>query len=159
VAKNEDGDNSDAETFVSASSSELRSSTDDPSELPSFGLSLFIFPIISPPPPAAASPFKIIHKLPFGYVIGHQEDTLRPSCATLPMDIKKVMPVMSVQMMKKNVVRAVKGTFRRASWPSTRRGEEREDADAGCSDDEVVFWKKDVRGLRCRRVEDEDTVY
>ncbi|KAL6624482.1 hypothetical protein ACP70R_031803 [Stipagrostis hirtigluma subsp. patula] len=56
-------------------------------------------------------------------------------------------------MVKKKVVRALKGTFRRTGWEGT--GKEGN----GSVEEEDVFWKKDVRGLRCRRVEEDDAPY
>ncbi|XP_062232618.1 uncharacterized protein LOC133929878 [Phragmites australis] len=154
-------DESDVETFVSANSSELRSfcTDNDDSELPSFHLSSLIFPTGSlERPPVPASPMKIVQTLPFGYVIGRQPDApaLPP---TLARNIKKVLPMMAAlhlrsrsQMVKKNVVRALKETFRRGRRGGAEEGD-------GCGDDEDVFWKKDVRGLRCRRVEDDGAPY
>ena len=157
---------SDTETtFVSANSSELRSSSTDVDELepPSFRLSPPpIFPTGSIPP---ASPVKIVRKLPFGYVIGRQLDIPAPpppSVTTLARRIRKVVPVMAAlhlrsrsQMIKKKVSRALKEACRRG------RHEGAEEADVACGshDDEDVFWKKDVKGLRCRRVDGDDAPY
>ncbi|XP_066366541.1 uncharacterized protein [Miscanthus floridulus] len=161
---------SDADTFVSANSSELRSFSTgvdvDDSEPPSFRL--------IPPPPIfptgsiectpPASPMKIVRKLPFGYVIGRQLDTPAPSpppsVTTLSRKIKTAMPLMAwlhlrskSRMVKKKVGRVFKQVCQRGR----REGVEETD---GCSnDDEDVFWKKDVKGLRCRRVQDDDAPY
>ncbi|KAF8690251.1 hypothetical protein HU200_041319 [Digitaria exilis] len=154
---------SDVETtFVSANSSELRSSTDvDDSEPPSFHLStLPIFPSgMEHRPPA--SPLKIVRKLPFGYVIGRQLDEptpVTPSVTKLARKIKKVVPLIAVsylrsrsQMIKMKVGRALKEACRRGR----QHGEQEEDG-CGGHDDEDVFWKKDVKGLRCRPLEDDD---
>jgi hypothetical protein len=158
---------SDSETtFVSAKSSELRSSTEvDDSEPSSFRLSPPpIFPTGSIERRPPASPVKIVRKLPFGYVIGRQLDVPAPpppSVMTLARKIKKVVPVMAAlhlrsrsQMVRKKVSRALKEACQRG------RREVAEEADVCSShDDEDVFWKKDVKGLRCRRVEDDGTSY
>ncbi|KAL6864836.1 hypothetical protein ACP4OV_015987 [Aristida adscensionis] len=171
---------SDAGTFVSASSSEVRSlrtdddddtadDDDDDSELSSFRLTpSLIFPTGSIERPPPASPVKIVRKLPCGYVIGRQQDAPPPTPpppATLAVRaVRNVMvPKVSAlhlrsrsQMVKK-VVRALKGTFRRAGWRCRGRGADVESNGGGGGDD--VFWKKDVRGRRCRRVEDDDEPY
>ncbi|PUZ56431.1 hypothetical protein GQ55_5G300100 [Panicum hallii var. hallii] len=160
---------SDTETtFVSANSYELRSSSTDvdESEPPSFRLSPPpIFPTGSIERRPPASPVKIVRKLPFGYVIGRQLDIPAPpppSVTTLARRIKKVVPVMAAlhlrsrsQMVKKKVGRALKEACRRG------RHEVVEEADVACGshDDEDVFWKKDVKGLRCRRVDGDDAPY
>ncbi|WVZ61795.1 hypothetical protein U9M48_011612 [Paspalum notatum var. saurae] len=155
-----DVEESDSETtFASANSSEPHSFSTDAgeSEPPSFRL-------ISPPPifPAGSaeglpphSPMKIIRKLPFGYVIGRQLDAPQPSATTLARKIKNVMPLALLHlrfrshMFKKKVDRAFSEACRRGS-----RHHGGEEADGCCEDDdEDVFWKKDVRGLRCRPVE------
>ncbi|CAL4919934.1 unnamed protein product [Urochloa decumbens] len=165
---------SDAEmTFVSAKSSELHSSTDaDDSEPPSFRLSPPpIFPIGSIERRPPASPVKIVRKLPFGYVIGRQLDIPAPpspSVTTLARRIKKVVPVMAAlhlrsrsQMLKKMVGRALKEACRRGRSEGVEgqrgRSESVEEPDV-CDghDDEDVFWKKDVKGLRCRQVMDDE---
>lgn len=156
-----DGDyESDAETFLSADSCDLRSisSTDNSSaEFPSLRLSGLIFPtgILQRPPPA--SPVKIVKKLPFGYVIGRQLDAPVAPKPELARSVKKMMAQLHIrsrsQMVKNKVARALKGTLRRA-----RRGAAVEEVDGGNDDeeDEDVFWKRSVRGLRCRRLEEED---
>ncbi|CAL4945266.1 unnamed protein product [Urochloa decumbens] len=176
---------SDAEmTFVSAKSSELHSSSTDvdDSEPPSFRLSPPpIFPTGSIEHRPPASPVKIVQKLPFGYVIGRQLDIpapLPPSVTTLARRVKKVVPVMAAlhlrsrsQMLKKMVGRALKEACRRGRGERAEgqrgrsegaegqrgRGESVEEPDV-CDDhdDEDVFWKKDVKGLRCRQVMDDD---
>ncbi|RLN23516.1 uncharacterized protein C2845_PM07G11620 [Panicum miliaceum] len=160
---------SDTETtFVSANISELRSSSTDvdESEPPSFRLSPPpIFPTGSIERRPPASPVKIVRKLPFGYVIGRQLDIPAPpppSVTTLARRMKKVVPVMAAlhlrsrsQMVKKKVSRALKEACRRG------RHEVVEEADVACGshEDEDVFWKKDVKGLRCRRVDGDDAPY
>ncbi|KAL6624483.1 hypothetical protein ACP70R_031804 [Stipagrostis hirtigluma subsp. patula] len=163
------GDESDAESFVSATSADLRSlRTDDDDgdvlELPSFRLSPLIFPTGSVQRPPPASPVKIIRELPFGYVIGRQHDAPappQPSCVTFARNVKRVIPTMHLrsrsQMVKNKVVRPLKGTFRRTGWGG-RGGGTGKEGDGGV-EDEDVFWKKDVRGLRCRRVEEDDDPY
>uniref|UniRef100_J3MK14 Uncharacterized protein n=1 Tax=Oryza brachyantha TaxID=4533 RepID=J3MK14_ORYBR len=169
------GGQSDVETFVSAKSSELCSfRTDDGSEPPSFRL--------SPPPPIfpagcvegqhPASPVKIIKKLPFGYVIGRRLDA--PAAAVpstkLSLNLKNLMPrLIDLQlksrskMIRKKVVRALKERFRGGGGRQGRdehAGEDKESINDGDGDDdEDVFWRKDVRGLRCRRVQDSDLPY
>ncbi|OEL20518.1 hypothetical protein BAE44_0018464 [Dichanthelium oligosanthes] len=175
---NEDGGRkenevSDAETtFVSATSSELRSPStdvdDDGSEPPSFRL--------SPPPPIfptgsierrlPASPVKIVRRLPFGYVIGRQLDvpaTPPSSVTTVAREIKKVAPAAMAALYLRSRSQMVRKKVFRALTEACRRGrrEGAEEADDGCGsgghDDEDVFWKKDVKGLRCRRqMEDDD---
>lgn len=166
----------DADTFASANSSELRSSSrgiDDDSEAPSFRLSAPpIFPTGSverrPPP---ASPVKIVRKLPFGYVIGRQLDAPAlqppPSVTTLSRNVKTVvMPLMAwlhlrsrSLALKKKAGRAFKKACQRGSRRDEREGVQ--ETDDGCcgNDDEDVFWKKDVKGLRCRQVQDDDAPY
>jgi len=160
---------SDTETtFVSANSSELRSSSTDVDELepPSFRLSPPpIFPTGSIERRPPASPVKIVRKLPLGYVIGRQLDIPAPpppSVTTLARRIKKVVPLMAAlhlrsrsQMVKKKVGRALKGACRRGR----HQGAEEADVASGSHDDEDVFWKKDVKGLRCRRVDGDDAPY
>ncbi|EES17949.1 uncharacterized protein LOC8066737 [Sorghum bicolor] len=162
---------SDADTFVSANSSELRSFSTgvdvDDFEPPSFRLSPPppIFPTGSIERPPPASPMKIVRKLPFGYVIGRQLDTPVPSpppsaVTALSRKFKTAMLLMAwrhlrsrSRMVKKNVGRAFKQVCQRG-----RR--ERVEETHGCgNDDEDVFWKKDVKGLRCRRVQDDDVPY
>uniref|UniRef100_A0A0D9WXQ3 Uncharacterized protein n=1 Tax=Leersia perrieri TaxID=77586 RepID=A0A0D9WXQ3_9ORYZ len=164
------GAQSDMETFVSAKSSELRSfCTDDESELQSFRLSPLIFPTggIEFHPPA--SPLKIIKKLPFGYVIGRQVDA--PATTTsmkLSLSFKNLVPKLvksKSKMVKNRVFRALKERFGRSRKQGSdgdgRVGEGKEFSDDGDGDgdDEDVFWRKDVRGLRCRRVDDNDLPY
>ncbi|KAL6868117.1 hypothetical protein ACP4OV_014962 [Aristida adscensionis] len=200
---NDDGDgdggdsDDDGETYVSAKSSELRSTGTDGgggSEPTSFRLSPLIFPTgsISRPPPPPPSPVKVVRKLPFGYVIGRELDPSAPPppapvTTALARRVKKVAPLMAQlhlrarsQMVGKKVARALKDTFRRAGRRGRRRGGADQqddgcgnnggdngdgdacsdgDADGDGEDDEDVFWKKDVRGLRCRRVEDDDEPY
>ncbi|KAK3135921.1 hypothetical protein QOZ80_5BG0425310 [Eleusine coracana subsp. coracana] len=152
-----DGDQeSNGDTFVSANSSELRSiSTDDGwTEPPSLRLNLpIIFPTGSLGRPPPASPVKIIKKLPFGYVIGRQPDTPVTQLPAMARSARKVMAALHLrsrsEMVKNKVARALKRMFRRA-----RRGDA-EQVDGGNCDDEDVFWKRNVRGLRCRRVEDD----
>ncbi|CAN6302914.1 unnamed protein product [Urochloa humidicola] len=169
---NQDGGHeemSDAEmTFVSAKSSELHSSSTDvdDSEPPSFRLSpQIIFPIGSIERRPPASPVKIVRKLPFGYVIGRQLDIPAPpppSVMTLARRIKKVVPVMAAlhlrsrsQMLKKKVGRALKEACRRGRSEGVEEPDVCNDHDG--HDDEDVFWKKDVKGLRCRQVMEDDT--
>ncbi|CAN6308631.1 unnamed protein product [Urochloa humidicola] len=168
---NQDGgreEMSDAETtFVSAKSSELHSSSTDvdDSEPSSFRLSPPpIFPIGSIERRPPASPVKIVRKLPFGYVIGRQLDIPAPpppSVTTLARRIKKVVPVMAAlhlrsrsQMLKKKVGRALKEACRRGRSEGVEEPDVSDDHDG--HDDEDVFWKKDVKGLRCRQVMDDD---
>jgi hypothetical protein len=158
-----DGDQeSDVETFVSADSAELLSTgTDDGSaELPSLPLSPPMFPATGTTGrPPSVSPVNIVTKLPFGYVIGRQPDS--PSVLLgLTTNIKKVQPMMATlhlrsrtKMVKNKVARALNGAFRRSS---DRRGGPPEEEVDGNGVDEDVFWKKDVRGRRCRPVEDDD---
>uniref|UniRef100_A0A0E0EA75 Uncharacterized protein n=1 Tax=Oryza meridionalis TaxID=40149 RepID=A0A0E0EA75_9ORYZ len=178
VIDNRGGGQSDMETFVSAKSSELCSfrTHDDDSESRSFRLSpLPIFPTggIEFQPPA--SPVKIIKKLPFGYIIGRQLDGA-PAAAVpstkLSLSFKKLMPKLvdmqlksKSKMIKKKVFRALKRRFGggKRQGRDGHVGEGKESSDDGDGDgngdDEDVFWRKDVRGLRCRRVEDNDLPY
>ncbi|CAN6286292.1 unnamed protein product [Urochloa humidicola] len=157
---------SDAETtFVSAKSSELQSSSTDvdDSEPSSFRLSPPpIFPTGSIERRPPASPVKIVRKLPFGYVIGRQLDIPAPpppSVTTLARRIKVVPMIAALhlrsrsQMLKKKVGRALKEACRRGR----SEGVVEEPDVCDDLDDEDVFWKKDVKGLRCRRVMDDDT--
>lgn len=57
-------------------------------------------------------------------------------------------------MVKKKVGRAFKQVCQRGR----REGVEETDS-CGNKDDEDVFWKKDVKGLRCRRVQDDGAPY
>ncbi|KAF0908669.1 hypothetical protein E2562_027227 [Oryza meyeriana var. granulata] len=164
------GGQSDMETFVSAKSSELCSfCTDDNSELRSFRLSPPIFPTGGIECRTPASPVKILKKLPFGYVIGRQLDA--PAAAPsmkLSLNLKKLMPrLVNMQlkskskMIKKKMFRAFRERFV-GGGRQGRYGHEGEGKDSshdGDGDDEDVFWRKDVRGLRCRRVEDNDLPY
>ncbi|PWZ18912.1 hypothetical protein Zm00014a_012612 [Zea mays] len=165
----------DADTFASANSSELRSSSrgiDDDSQAPSFRLSPPpIFPTGSVERPPPASPVKIVRKLPFGYVIGRQLDAPAlqppPSVTTLSRNVKTVvMPLMAwlhlrsrSLALKKKAGRAFKKACQRGSRRDEREGVQ--ETDDGCcgNDDEDVFWKKDVKGLRCRQVQDDDAPY
>uniref|UniRef100_A0A0E0LJD8 Uncharacterized protein n=1 Tax=Oryza punctata TaxID=4537 RepID=A0A0E0LJD8_ORYPU len=178
VTDNRGGGQSDMETFVSAKSSELCSfhTDDDDSESQSFRLSpLPIFPTggIEFQPPA--SPVKIIKKLPFGYVIGRQLDGAPAGAAPsmkLSPSFKKLMPRLvqmqlksKLKMIKRKVFRALKGKFggggRQCKDGHVGEGKEISDDGEGDGDgdDEDVFWRKDVRGLRCRQVEDNDLPY
>lgn len=174
-AKKDEADNNDGSreevsdvetTFVSANSSELRSSSTDvdDSEPPSFCLSTpRIFPTGMERSPQA-SPLKIVRKLPFGYVIGRQLDVpapVTPSVTTLLRKIKKAVPLIAAshllsrsQMVKMKVGRALKEACRRG-----RPHGAKESDGCGSHDDEDVFWKKDVKGLRCRPLEDVGAPY
>ncbi|KAL5198237.1 hypothetical protein ABZP36_001749 [Zizania latifolia] len=167
------GGQSDRETFVSAKCSEVCSlCTDDDeedSELPSFRLSPSIFPAggTERQSQPTACPMRVIMKLPFGFIVGrqlHAPAAIMPSMK-LSLNLKKMVPKLAdlqlqfrSKMIKTKVVCAIKERFGRGG---SRRGEGSNSYRNGNvdGDDEDVFWKKDVRGLRCRRVEDSDSSY
>ncbi|KAG8080898.1 hypothetical protein GUJ93_ZPchr0007g4360 [Zizania palustris] len=167
------GGQSDRETFVSAKCSEVCSlcTDDDGPELPSFRLSPSIFPAggAERQSQPTACPMRVIMKLPFGFIVGrqlHAPAAIMPSMK-LSLTLKKMVPkladLQSLQfrskMIKTKVVCAIKERFGRGG---SRRGEggnsyrNGNNGDGDDDNDEDVFWKKDVRGLRCRRVEDSD---
>ncbi|KAJ1262271.1 hypothetical protein BS78_09G094200 [Paspalum vaginatum] len=149
--KNGDREESDAETFASANSSELRSfSTDvDESEPPSFRLSPPpIFPAGSIERLPPSSPMEIVRKLPFGYVIGRELDAPpppQPSATKLARKIKNVMPVIALLQLRSRS-HVLKKKVGHALNEACRRGRRHGGEASGCreDDDEDVFWKKDM---------------